>query len=95
MKSCGATNRVDGPNSVAATKERVNRPSAGYSVPRWFGKPMLPALSTVKACATKATVLLVYATPVSSTATVIDEPAAGWMSHACSIPMTGRFHWSA
>src|SRR5689334_6921744 len=30
--------------------------------------------------------------PVSSTATVIVEPASGWMSHAASRPMSGRFH---
>ncbi len=37
-------------------------------------------------------VALVNATPVSITATVIAEPAWGWMSHARSMSMSGRFH---
>ena len=31
----------------------------------------------------------------SMTATVIDDPAVGWMSHASSRLMSGRFHWSS
>ena len=37
-------------------------------------------------------VAFVNATPVSSTATVIADPAAGWMSHARSMSMSGRLH---
>ena len=33
MKSCGATNRLDGPSSGAATKSSVRSPSDGYSTP--------------------------------------------------------------
>jgi hypothetical protein len=30
--------------------------------------------------------------PVSITATMIDDPACGWMSQAFSMLMSGRFH---
>ena len=51
MKSRGATNRVAGPSSVAATNDRVSAPSEGYAVPLLPGGPTLPLASTVNALA--------------------------------------------
>ena len=77
MKSCGATNRVDGWSSVAATNCSVRLPSAGYAVPPLPGGPTFPSESTVNAPAWNCNVAGMNAMPVSTTATVIAEPAAG------------------
>jgi hypothetical protein len=54
--------------------------------------PTLPSESIVNAPALYCTVAAVNAIPVSRTATVISEPAAGWTSQAVSMLMAGRFH---
>ena len=56
MKSWGATKRVSGPSSVAATKDSVRSPSDGYAVPLLPGGPTLPLSSTVNAFAWNCTV---------------------------------------
>ena len=83
MKSCGDTMR---PGVMSCVRRRipefVTGPSAGYLTP-W---------SSMNAGRFAVMVPLVYAMPVSSTATVIVEPACGWMSQAFSSPINGRFH---
>jgi hypothetical protein len=84
MKSNGATNRSLDPRSGAAANGTSTGPRAGSRVPS----------SRTHGLAVKRRSALRYATPLSRTATVMFEVAPGLMSHARSMSMPGKFHWS-